>query len=255
MFARMRLLSSIFVLLLVSCGQAPPPPPGTLTARIAADPATGSTFMTEDGWALTFTNVVVSVSSVGVSGITPPSKSKVMELTDAGVELGSNAMVEPKSYDGFSLGLARGTSEDNVNVPIDIVNRLGPRPLLVRGTASKQSTFKTFELTVPSALDFTACMPAVTVASGGSSIVEFRVSPQRLFYDDAAKLRFEGWAAADGFPRDDNVTVTEAQNVMTSMLPAAHYGMTAGSLQTVFEKRALTLIGVGDSGSCTGAAR
>ncbi len=251
----MRPLASIFVLALAACGKAPTPA-GTLTARLAADPALGTTFTTEDGWSLKFDHVVVAVSAVGVTGVTSPPQTKLVELLDAGtVDLGSNTSAEPKSYDGFSLTLSRGSTDDNLNVAIDVVNRLGPRGLYVSGTASRQSTVQSFQLAVSGGLAFTACQPAVTVASGATANVDFRVSAQKLFADDTGKLRFDAWGASDASPLDGTVTVTEAQALMTSMLPAAHYGMTTGSLYAVFEKRSLGVVGLGDSGSCTGAQK
>lgn len=254
----MRRLIPILFLLVVACGSTPP---GTLMARISADPALSSAFTTEDGWTLTFTHVVLAVSGVTVKGgdVTGASPLPKPKLFDFGVttriDLVTNMMAAPRAYDTVSVVMSRNTSEENVNVTADVLQRAGNRPLYIEGTATKQSTTRQFQLGLPKAHTFSGCMPAVTVESGGSAIVDFVVHAQRAFLDDAGKLRFEAWALADASPVDGIVLNTEAQNVQTSTLPMAHYGQTTGSLLTVLEKRALTFVGLGDSGSCSGAAQ
>ncbi len=241
---------------IVACG---PPPTGTLSSKVSRDPALATTFTTEDGWTLNFTHVVIAISGVSAKGgedVGFPAglaKPKVVDLVvGEGVDLVSNAMATPKAYDTVALALGRATGDENVNVPADVLNRMGQRPFYVEGTASKQSTMRTFQLGSSKAVTFSGCMPSATVAANGTATLDFRVHAQRVFHDDAGKMRFEAWALADTAPVDTVVVNTEAQTIMTSTLPPAHYGMTQGNLITVFEKRLLGIVGLGDSGTCTG---
>lgn len=240
----------------VSCG---PPPSGALSSRVSADSALASSFTTEDGWSLSFTHVVVAVSGVTVSGegtagfTTSLAKPKVVDLIAAPqVELLTNAMATPRTYDTLSVVVSRGTNDEIVNVPADVMTRMGTRPFYIEATATKQSTTRQLQLAVTNAMTFSGCMPSVKLDASGTAVADFKVHAQRLFTDDTGKLRFDAWAAADASPVDMLVVNNEAAAVMTSSLPAAQYGGTTGSLLTVFEKRALTMVGLSDSGTCTG---
>ena len=251
-----RLIPLLF--LVVGCG---PPPTGTLMARISADPLLSNAFTTEDGWTLTFTHVVLGVSGVtvkggDVTGVPALAKPKVFDFgVNTRTDLVTNMMAAPRAYDAVSLVLSRNTSEENVNVPADVLQRAGTRPLYVEGTATKQSTTRQFELGLSKTHTYSGCMPAVTLESSGAATIDFVVHAQRAFLDDAGKLRFEAWAIADATPADGIVLNNEAQAVNTSTLPMSHYGATSGSLMTVFEKRALTMVGLGTTGTCSGAAQ
>lgn len=246
------------LLLSIACG---PPPVGTLMARISADPALSSAFTTEDGWTLTFTHVVLGVTGVtvnggDVTGVPPLAKPRLFDFgVNTRTDLVTNMMATPRAYDTVSVALGRSTSEENVNVPADVLQRAGNRPVYLEGTATKQSTTRQFQLGLPKTHTFSGCSPAVTLESSGSATVDFVVHAQRAFLDDAGKLRFEAWGLADTSPQDGLVLNDEAQRVNTSTLPMAHYGQTSGSLLTVLEKRALTFVGLGDTGTCSGAAQ
>lgn len=252
----MRRLGSIFLLGVAACG---PPPSGTLYARISADSALAAPFTTEDGWTLSFTHVVVAVGGFTVRGMNASAftaetgKAKVLDFAEATrVDLDTNAAAAPRTYHTVSLTLARSAAAENVNVAADLVTRAGNRTLYVEGTATKQSTTRRFELGTTASLTYDGCMPPVVLDAAGSATVDFRVHAQRLFFDDAGKLRFEAWGLADAAPADGLVVNTEAAAVQTAALPMDQYGATSGSLLTVLEKRALSVVGLGDSGSCTG---
>ncbi|MBK7857062.1 MAG: hypothetical protein IPJ65_00300 [Archangiaceae bacterium] len=252
----MRLLCpTLLALALTACGA---PKTGSLSAHISLDSTAGSTVTTDDGWAFSFTHVVVAlndfaVSGMGTAGFKEAFKPKLVDfIGKSSVDLGSNAEATPQKYDSISLTLSRGASDENVNLSSELLNDAGGnRPLYLEGTASKGSTQRDFKLGITTAITFQGCMPAVTLDALGSASVELKLHPQRLFLDDAGKMRFEVWALADASPLDGHVTNLEAAAVQTSSLPAAQYGGTTGSLVTVLEKRALTLVTLGDSGSCS----
>ena len=255
----MRLRRLIPILcLVVACG---PPPTGTLMARISADAALSSAFTTEDGWTLTFTHVVLGVSGVTVkggevTGVPALAKPRVFDFgVNTRTDLVTNMMATPRTYDTVAIVVGRNTSEENVNVTADVLQRAGTRPLYVEGTATKSSTTRQFQLGLPKTFTYSGCMPSVLLAASATTEIDFRVYAQRLFEDDAGKLRFEAWAVADAAPADGVVLNNEAQVVNTSTLPMSHYGATTGSLMTVFEKRALSMMGLGNAGTCSGAAQ
>src|SRR5688572_10167768 len=102
----MRRLCSTLSLALAACG---PPPTGTASARITADSALASAFTTEDGWTLSFSHVVVEVSSFQATGggvaafPNALTASKLLDLVVADrVELDANASASPRSYDSLA---------------------------------------------------------------------------------------------------------------------------------------------------------
>jgi hypothetical protein len=241
----------LLLLVLAACS----PAPGKLSVRISADAALSQTLTTEDGWQLTFTHAVVSLGSFAVSDVFKDelTASKLIDFVQTRqLELATNANVFPTTYPSISATVARRSSDENVNVPSDLVSRMGASSIWVEGTASKQSTTRTFQLGTATNFTFESCKPTATVEPGKEAVVDLRVRPQRVFDDDEGKMRFEAWGISDAFPQDGKVVGYEAGLVMTSTLPAAQYGATQGSLMTVFEKRLFTLMGVGDSGTCSG---
>src|SRR5256885_11525190 len=103
----MRRLCSILSLTLAACG---PAPTGTVYARLTADAALGSPFTTEDGWTLTFSHVVVEVSSFAANGggvSAFPQVQTRSKLVDFGVapraDLDANTSASPRTYDAVSI--------------------------------------------------------------------------------------------------------------------------------------------------------
>lgn len=244
------------VLCLAACGA---PPTGTLKATLSADPALASGITTEDGWTVTFTHVVVGVTSYsaakpdGTSAAPVAPKTRMFDLRAAATNaLGESTMAVPGAYDTLSLSLAQNANPENVNVPTDVFGRAAGRPLYFEGTAVKQSTTRTFELGLASPATFDHCTPSVTLVGDGTATIDFRFHAQRLLLDDAGKLRFDVYGLADTMPTDNLVATDEVQRVQTSSLPAMQYGATTGTLYDVLVKRSLSAFGLGDSGVCTG---
>src|SRR5687768_5049736 len=134
----MRRLSSILSLALAACG---PPPTGTAYARITADSALASAFTTEDGWTLSFSHVVVEVSSFKATGggvaafpnALPASKLLDFAVADR-VDLDANTSASPRTYDSLAITFSHASMGDNVNVSTDVLNRVGGRSIYLEGT-------------------------------------------------------------------------------------------------------------------------
>jgi hypothetical protein len=251
--------STLIFLLVCGCSGSPPGT-GTLYARISSDPALAKPFTTEDGWTLSFSHLVVAVSSFSASGggttafPTPLGSVQLIDFSqDTKTDLASNMSADPKSYDHISIAFSRGGTDKNVDVPTDVLERFGQRAFYIEGSATKgTTTSKQFRLGLGSSLTYDNCMPVLTLEASSSQTLSFMVHAQHVFDDDQGKMRFDAFGAADASPLDGIVETTEAAAVMTSSLLPAQYGATMGSLVNVLQKRALTVVGVGDSGTCAG---
>jgi len=222
------------------------PAPRTLTMTVSPSPALANGVVTADGWALTFSRVLVGIGNPGLSGActeySEADYDRVLDVTKLrGQKLGVLHGIG-KCYVRFRVSspssdalLGAGvTEEDKTRMRTpggDKYVPLGGIALDVTGSATQGATTKQFHFTFRPRVRYRDCNlaldggghaePGVDLASNENVTYDIRIEAEALFRDDdtpsAAALRFAPFAAADT-NQDGLVTMEELEQVPIAAL-------------------------------------
>lgn len=213
-----------------------------------------------DGWQVTYTKFLVSLSEVSVAEsdtaapVAKMPRARIFDMHRPGVKpVFAASGIPAKPYPRVSYVVAPPTADAELaeGVPESDKQQLvsGGYGLWVEGTATKGATTKRFAWAFKAATVFDRCegaiggktTPGVVVTNGGTDIAELTIHGDHLFYDDLqdpeAKVRFETIAAADA-NGDGEVTLEELAAVKLAAIPAERGPYGTGSVGGLNDLRA-----------------
>ena len=146
-----------------------------------------------DGWAITFDRFIVTIEEIVVAGVSA-SDPEPVDLTTA------------SGGDGQTLATVTVPADDHTD------GRFTISRVDVSGSATKDTTVKTFSWVFDQAVRYTGCETTTSVTDGDTATFQITVHADHLFYDSLVSaepdLLFQAIADADA---DSNGEVTEAE--------------------------------------------
>lgn len=185
-----------------------------------------------DGWAVTFSEFVVTVTEAGLEGAGPWSETDASALyvdvskpgneSAAGTPVGSVETTTSKTYDKAFYTIAPSTIGNNVNVLDATVTEMQAdgASVLVRGTATKGEDSINFDWALDSSSTYSPCeIEAFSPIASEETRVELTIHGDHLFYDSLSSedpdLVFQVFADADA-DSDGTVTIGELDAVQVA---------------------------------------
>lgn len=183
-----------------------------------------------DGWAITFSEFVITVNDAGIKGAGPWSETSATalyvdvakagnEAANPGTAVGTVATTTNKTYDEAFYTIAPATVGNNVNAADATVTEMqaAGASVLVRGTATKGDSSINFDWALNSSSTYNPCeIQGFSPVASEETRVELTIHGDHLFYDSLSSedpdLIFQAYADADA-NADGTVTIGELEAV------------------------------------------
>ena len=199
----------------------------------------------DDGASVKYSKFLVVLKDFALAtktGTTGPTQSTpfVVDVTKPGpIELELLERVPAQKWDAVSYGIGPASTAvgaGDVSAADVEAMKVGHHSVWVEGTVSKGAVSKTFAWKLSIDTHFADCTnpdfgEGVTVATGGTEVVQLTIHGDHFWYDDLqspdAKVRGQALVNADA-DGDGAITQAELRAVQLTALPLGQYG-TAGA--------------------------